>query len=214
LLPVPIPIPIPYYYIGRLAIVLRYMTMPLHTASPQRQPQQGKTATRDRLPAQVFTRGTTGAVTVKTSRSGGTSVTNTNDSIDEHSRSSRSQTRDPSPRPPRTRRRSSSAMRTKDERVQGHRSVSSGNSLSDQGSAASPVSYSQHRRASSHMDSRDAPSVQKPSIQKPSIQKPSIQKPSPQKPSSRDSSPAPSIDSQKLHIKATKKVIDGTFQSS
>jgi hypothetical protein len=183
--------------------------MPLHKASPQRQPQQGKTATRDRLPAQVFTRGTTGAVTVKTQRSEGTSVTNTNDSIDEHSRSSRSQTRDPSPRPPRTRRRSSSARRTKDERGQGHRSVSSGNSLSDQGSAVSPASYSHHRRTS--MDSRDAPSVQKPSIQKPSIQKPSIQKPSPQKPGSRDSSPAPSIDSQKLHIKATKKVIDGTF---
>jgi hypothetical protein len=193
------------------------MTMPPHRASPQRHPQQGMIATRDRLPAQVFTRGTTGAVTVKTQRSEGTSVTSvTNDSIDERSRSSRSQTRDPSPRPPRTRRRSSSARRTNDERVQGHRSVRSGDSSSTQGSAASPTRHSQGRRTLSHMESRDSPSIQKPSIQKPSIQKPSIQKPSiqkpsPQKPGSRDSSPAPSIDSQKLHVKATKKVIDGTF---
>jgi hypothetical protein len=188
--------------------------MPLHRAPPQRYPQQGNTATRDRLPAQVFTRGTTGAVTVKTQRSEGTSVTSvTSNSIDERSRSSRSQNRDPSPRPPISRRRSSSARRTNDERVRGHRSVRSGDSLSsDQGSAASPVSYSQGRRTPSHMESRDSPSIQKPSIQKPSIQKPSIQKPSPQKPGSHDCSPAPSIDSQKLHIKATKKVIDGTFQ--
>lgn len=199
--------------------------MPLPRGSPQRHPQQGnmpmpnKIATRDRLPAQVFTRGTTGAVTVKTQRSEGTSLTNV--SIEERSRSSRSQTREPrdrSPRPPRTRRRSSSARRTNDERVvQGHRSVRSGgdsSSISDQGSAASPAGTSRGRRtSSSHMEPRDSPSVQKPSIQKPSIQKPSIQKPTPQKPGSRDSSPAPSIDTQKMHVKITKKVIDGTFQS-
>jgi hypothetical protein len=184
--------------------------MPLHRTPPQRHPQQGYTATRDRLPAQVFTRGTTGAVTVKTQRSESTRSVTSN-SIDEHSRSSRSQTRDPSPRPPISRRRSSSARRTNEEHVRGHRSVRSGDSLSsDQGSAASP---SHGRRTPSHMESRDSPSIQKPSIQKPSIQKPSIQKPSPQKPGSRDCSPAPSIESQKLHIKATKKVIDGTFQS-
>lgn len=192
------------------------MTMPLYQSSSQRQSQQGntvqKTATRDRLPAQVFTRGTTGAVTVKTQRSEGTSVTHVG-SIDEHSRSSRSQTRDPSPRPPRTRRRSSSARRTNtnDERVQvqGHRSVRSGDSgSSDQGSVASPGSNSRGRHTPSHTESRDSPSVRKPSVQKPSIQKPSLQKQH-----SRDSSPAPSLDSQKQHVKATKKVIDGTFHS-
>jgi hypothetical protein len=212
-----VPVKYPYYYIGRPAVVLYYTTMPLPRASPQRQSQQGnmptpkKTATRDRLPAQVFTRGTTGAVTVKTQRSEGTSVTNV--SMEERSRSSRSQTREPrdrSPRPPRTRRRSSSARRTNDERVViGHRSVRSGDSSSDLSSAASPSGQSRGRRASSqNMEPRDSPSIQKPSVQKPSIQKPS-----PQKPGSRDSSPAPSIDSQKLHVKITKKVIDGTFQS-
>jgi hypothetical protein len=188
--------------------------MPLYQPSPQRHPQQGntakKTATRDRLPAQVFTRGTTGAVTVKTHASEGTSVTHVS-SLDEHSRSSRSQTRDPrerSPRPPRTRRRSSSARRTNDERVQG-RSVRSGDSdyrhhvphadsSSDQGSAASPASHSRGRRTPSHGEPRDSPSIQKPTLQKPG---------------SRDSSPAPSLESQKLHVKETKKVIDGTFQS-
>jgi hypothetical protein len=194
---------------------------------PQRRPQQGNTAskksasTRDRLPAQVFTRGTTGAVTVKMhSSSQSTSLTNVGSSIDERSRS---QTRDPprdrSPRPPRTRRRSEL-----DERPQPRLSRSSDHehrqhsshhvpqhvdSSSDQGSAASPASRSRGRHTpSSHSknDGRDSPSTQKPP--------PSIQKPSLQKPGSRDSSPAPSLDSQKMHIKATKKVIDGTFHRS
>jgi hypothetical protein len=200
-------------------LCLYYTTMPLPRGSPQRNPQQGnmpspnKTATRDRLPAQVFTRGTTGAVTVKTQRSEGTSVM-TDVSMEERLRSSRSQTREPrdqSTRPPHTRRRSSSARRTNsDERVvQGHRSVRSGDSSSDlSSSAASPAGHLRGRRTSSQMEPRDSPSIQKPSVQKPSIQKPS-----PQKPGSRDSSPAPSIDTQKLHVKITKKVIDGTFQS-
>jgi hypothetical protein len=191
------------------------MTMPPPRPSPQRHPQQGnmpvpkKTATRDRLPAQVFTRGTTGAVTVKMQRSEGTLVTDVStDERSRSSRSSRSQTREPrdrSPRPPRARRRSSSARRTNDEQrvQQGHRSVRSGDSFSDQGSAASPAGQSRGRRTPSHTESRDAPSIQKPSIQKPISQKPG----------SRDSSPAPSIDTQKMHVKITKKVIDGTFHS-
>jgi hypothetical protein len=198
---------------------LQFMTIPLHQTSPQSYPQQGnmtkKTAMRDRLPAQVFTRGTSGAVTVKTHSTDSTTA----GSSEDFSRSSHSQTRDPtrdrprerSPRPPRTRRRSSSARRKQDDRTQG-RSVRSGDydyrhqvphldSSSDQGSAASPGSHSRGSHTSNYMSSRDSASIQKPP---------------PQKPGSRDSSPAPSktsLDSQKMHIKATKKVIDGTFQS-
>jgi hypothetical protein len=190
------------------------MTIPLHQTSPQRHPQQEKmskkTAMRDRLPAQVFTRGTTGAVTVKTHSTDGTNLGSSGS--DERSRSTRPHTRDPprerSPRPPRTRRRSSSARRNPDVRVNAH-SLGSGDhdyrhqvthpeSSSDQGSAASPGSSSRGRHTPKHMDSRDSPSIQKPS---------------PQKPGARDVSQELSLDSQKLHIKATKKVIDGTFQS-
>jgi hypothetical protein len=198
-------------------------------APPLAAPPPRNPATKDRLPSQVFTRGTSGAVKVIKTSNSASDLNSGNNNNNNHRPRSRSQTRradhqrsnnNNSPHgPPPSRPRSTSERRKHNERIQA-RTVRSADhdrhsvphdSSSDQGSSAASGSHS-HSSPSASKGRRTPNTSMDSSIHKlsPHVH-PSIQKPGGSSSRSRDSSPsARSSDSQKQHIKTAKKVIDGT----
>lgn len=182
-------------------------TMTHPKSSPVRRTSaQQPGGTRDRLPSQVFTRGTSGAVKTHAQPQGAISFQTTSDRFRSRSQTARDRRERSSSntRPPNRRRSTSAQRRFAEQQQQQPRTVRSRDSVdnhtrgghstssSDQGSAASTQSYATRgRHTPTHSELREPP----------------IKRASPHK---KDFGEHSDIDSQKEHVKTTKKVIDGT----